>query len=311
MRLEQMRYVLEIEKTHSISAAATNLFVTPSTISESIKKLEDELNMMLFIRSKQGMTLTPEGEKVVAECKKISEHINNIYQLSIVHAQRREEVTGQLKLSICFGMGHTVLTQILSTFQKCYPHIALSVSEKAITQVLHDLQSNICDIAFLYCSDNLVFQEICEKYTSDALSTEEFCALIKSDHKLSDHSAVSLEQISKYPVAIYGLDDMLKSEDRTLNDLFFGLGLDFNVVFRSNDILLFKNHLLETNSVGVTPEIIASSIPQKNELVQLRILDRLNLMLRYFYDPQSDNVNLTRLFIEITHKCLHVPLSQS
>lgn len=52
MRLEQMRYVLEIEKTHSISAAATNLFVTPSTISESIKKLEDELNMMLFIRSK-------------------------------------------------------------------------------------------------------------------------------------------------------------------------------------------------------------------------------------------------------------------
>ena len=58
MRLEQVHYLLEIEKTHSASAAALNLYVSPSSISEAIKKLEQELGYTLFIRSKNGMELT-------------------------------------------------------------------------------------------------------------------------------------------------------------------------------------------------------------------------------------------------------------
>ena len=62
MRIEQLLYLSEIAKTHSISIAANNLFVSQPAISTAIKKLEEELDVTLFSRSKNGVFLTPIGE---------------------------------------------------------------------------------------------------------------------------------------------------------------------------------------------------------------------------------------------------------
>ena len=65
MRLEQLQYVVEIDKTRSISKAAKNLYITQPSISAAISALEKELNIKIFERTKNGVDPTPEGEKIV------------------------------------------------------------------------------------------------------------------------------------------------------------------------------------------------------------------------------------------------------
>ena len=64
MRLEQLRFVQEVYHTKSMSTAASNLFVTPQYISKAIKQLEEELDVTIFRRSKNGTFVTLKGEKI-------------------------------------------------------------------------------------------------------------------------------------------------------------------------------------------------------------------------------------------------------
>lgn len=64
MQINHIEYFLEVARCQSISKAAKNLFITQSTLSTSIATFENELGFKLFTRLRQGVILTPEGEKV-------------------------------------------------------------------------------------------------------------------------------------------------------------------------------------------------------------------------------------------------------
>ena len=81
--LSQIKYVLAIDKTGSFSAAAESCFVTQSTLSTMVKKLELTLDLELFDRKKKPIELTPEGEKLIAQFKVVyneSENLNDLVQ---------------------------------------------------------------------------------------------------------------------------------------------------------------------------------------------------------------------------------------
>lgn len=74
MTFQQLSYLLEVERTRSFSLAAKNLFVAQSTVSNAITALEAELNCRIFIRSVQGLSLTEEGQQVLACAQRICEN---------------------------------------------------------------------------------------------------------------------------------------------------------------------------------------------------------------------------------------------
>ena len=74
MTFQQLSYLLEVDRTKSFSLAAKNLFVAQSTVSNAISALEAELNCRIFIRSGQGLSLTAEGQQVLACARRICEN---------------------------------------------------------------------------------------------------------------------------------------------------------------------------------------------------------------------------------------------
>ena len=74
MTFQQLQYLLEVERTGSVSLAAKEMFVTQSTISNALSGLEKELNCRIFVRSTRGLALTPEGERVIAHAQRICEN---------------------------------------------------------------------------------------------------------------------------------------------------------------------------------------------------------------------------------------------
>ena len=83
MDLHYLEYIIEIANMHSISRAAENLFITQSTLSQYLSRLESELGVNLFERRRNEMTLTPAGKLYVAACEQMLQQKRELYnQLS-------------------------------------------------------------------------------------------------------------------------------------------------------------------------------------------------------------------------------------
>ena len=76
MTFQQLSYLLEVDRTKSFSQAAKNLFVAQSTVSNAVSALETELNCRIFIRSVQGLSVTVDGQQVLACARRICENHN-------------------------------------------------------------------------------------------------------------------------------------------------------------------------------------------------------------------------------------------
>lgn len=74
MTFQQLSYLLEVDRTKSFSLAAKNLFIAQSTISNAISALEAELNCRIFVRSVQGLSVTTEGQQVLACARRICDN---------------------------------------------------------------------------------------------------------------------------------------------------------------------------------------------------------------------------------------------
>lgn len=101
MRLEQLTYMIEIAKTHSFSLAAENLFIGQSTLSEAIKKLETELAVPLFTRTKNGVYLTDVGQEILdiaLQMSRLADQVKTVAQQAnpIVSS----DMSGELDISV-------------------------------------------------------------------------------------------------------------------------------------------------------------------------------------------------------------------
>lgn len=76
MTFQQLQYLLAVDRNGSLSLAAKELFITQSAVSNTLAALEKELNCRIFTRSAHGLTLTPEGERIVTYAKRICENYN-------------------------------------------------------------------------------------------------------------------------------------------------------------------------------------------------------------------------------------------
>ncbi len=125
MDTKQLEYILAIEEEKSITKAAERLYITPSALSQQLKNLEAELNAPLFLRSRSGVTLTPEGNLYLSGAKAMlavkKEAMEKIRALAAVQEQKTV-------LSIALNRNFFTFFQsdILPEFERAFPYLKLS-----------------------------------------------------------------------------------------------------------------------------------------------------------------------------------------
>ena len=80
MRIQQIRYIMEIARCNSINKAALHLFVSQPTLSAAVKELEEELGIIIFERSHKGISLTVEGIEFIQLAEKLLEQVDFIHE---------------------------------------------------------------------------------------------------------------------------------------------------------------------------------------------------------------------------------------
>ena len=145
VRLELYRVFLEVAKQGNISAAAQNLFISQSAVSQSVKQLEEQLQVRLFSRSTRGVSLTSEGKLLL---EYVSHALGLLQSGEEKIAASRQLLTGELIIGASDTVTKTYLLSRLEAFHKDYPDIRIRILNGTTSMVLDSLHAGQVDIAF-------------------------------------------------------------------------------------------------------------------------------------------------------------------
>lgn len=125
MNENEIEMLLALNTAKSITHAAEILFINQSSLSKRLRQLEKKLEATLFVRSKQGITFTPEGEEALQAAKEIK---NRLETLKGQISRSKDHLSGTLNLGCSLDYSLFKLPDILSRFQHLYPEIKMNIT---------------------------------------------------------------------------------------------------------------------------------------------------------------------------------------
>ena len=241
MRLEQLQQILEIARCGSIGKACHNLFLTQQSLSHSIKKLEDELNVTIFDRINTGMSLTEEGivisnfaKNVLHEYEQLKRDLGNI--------KSKHDITGDINVYINKIFETILIPDILKKSYSLYPNIKIHITEIDTKEISSIDTSNpfVSLVNFPSTEDTVIYHSfIDERFNFNRLFSGKFLLCVSNSHPLSKQKSIPVKTILQYPVILHApstfdggiLDTMLKCYTSSRPNIFletssYGIFLD-------------------------------------------------------------------------------------
>ena len=133
MNLQQLDYIIAIDTHRHFARAAEKTFVTQPTLSMMVQKLEEELGLLIFDRSKQPVVPTPEGEEIILRAREI---ISDVTRLREFAKQRKHEISGEMKLAVIPTLAPYLLPLFLASFAQRYPSLKISIRELVTDEIV-------------------------------------------------------------------------------------------------------------------------------------------------------------------------------
>ena len=196
MTITQLKYVLAVAEHQNFTKAAQKTFVTQPTLSMQIQKLEDELDILIFDRSKKPIELTEIGSKIVTQARNI---VNEANRITDIVDQQKGFIGGEYKLGVIPTIMPTLLPMFLTNFINKYPKVKLKIEELNTQQIIERLEDGNLDAAI--AATPLENENIKER----PLYYEPFVAYIPQNHRLYNKEIISTADLD--------LNDMLLLED--------------------------------------------------------------------------------------------------
>ncbi len=196
MTITQLKYVLAVAEHQNFTRAAENVFVTQPTLSMQIQKLEEELDILIFDRSKKPIELTEVGRKIVDQARNI---VNESERMQDVVDQEKGFIGGTYKLGIIPTVMPTLLPMFLKTFSNRYPKVLLKIEELNTDEIITQINDGTLDAAIAATPLEQ------EKIKEWPLYYEPFVGYIPQNHRLA--------QVAKLEPNDLDLQDILLLED--------------------------------------------------------------------------------------------------
>jgi LysR family hydrogen peroxide-inducible transcriptional activator len=146
MTIVQLQYVVAVDNLRHFADAAEYCHVTQPTLSMQLLKLEQELGVKLFDRSRQPVIPTENGKDVIAQARKILAEVDELQNIVDV---KHNSHSGELKVGIIPTLAPYLLPLFVQSFTKKYPSVKLMVHEMTTETIITRLRENRLDVAIL------------------------------------------------------------------------------------------------------------------------------------------------------------------
>lgn len=244
MSPRQLEYFLETYNQKSIKKAAERLIISPQAVSKTIKEIEDELKIKLFIRGKKDLEPTAEAESLKNHAIKILEEFDKIN--SIKSFSNREDKV--LTIYSIDGFLQYVTIKFIEDFQEAFPEIILNIIEATEKDIIEKLEKRDIDVAIItkpLSSDT---------FSSSYLYSNKNCLVINKNNPLSKKNKISQCDLNNQPIAGKGASYSCYS---TNISKLFQRNINPKIKLETtNDSLIIK--MAERNiAIGITLDYIA------------------------------------------------------
>lgn len=186
--LTQIEYVLAVAKFGHFAKAAAHCHVTQPTLSMQIQKLEEDLEIVLFDRSKKPILLTPMGARLIAQMQTLQFEAKKIEEIIKLGAGAIKQ--GELRLGIIPTITPYLLPRLMKSMEKLFPEIKLMISELQTSRIIEALENDEIDVGLL--ATPLKHPRIYEY----ALFYEPFYVLCRKDHELASKKKVHHQDLN-------------------------------------------------------------------------------------------------------------------
>jgi LysR family hydrogen peroxide-inducible transcriptional activator len=188
MTLQELRYVVALADTGHFGHAAEMCFVSQSTLSTQIKKLEDFLGIALFDRSLKSVMLTPAGVEIVDSARRIIEESNRICELS---RQIKDPMVRTIHLGVIPTLGPYYLPHVLPLVHSHFPKLRLLLREEMTPHVLAHLNEGKLEAGLLALP--LPVEDPAMEIVP--LFSEPFLAAVPTGHALANAKEVHIDDL--------------------------------------------------------------------------------------------------------------------
>jgi LysR family transcriptional regulator, hydrogen peroxide-inducible genes activator len=193
MSLTELKFIVAVAQERSFRRAAEKCFVTQPALSLAIKKLEEELNVVIFERSRTEVKLTDIGEKIVEQAEKVLEETAQIKQLANLG---KNQLKGALKLGLIHSIGPYLLPEIIPILRKSAPEMPLEVEENLTANLETQLRNGVIDAAIIALPFNVPGLQY------KAMYDEEFDVVVPSSHHWAARNNIKPEELSDEKVLL-------------------------------------------------------------------------------------------------------------
>lgn len=198
MTLQQLKYVITVAETGSITEAARKLYISQPSLSIALKEIEKEAGITIFHRNRNGATLTDEGMEFTGYARQV------IQQMELLEAKFVND--GAEKQRFCVSTQHYTFTanafvEMVQKFgQDRYEFI---FNETQTHQIVEDVKNRFCDVGILFLSESN--RDVLTKIFAD--NGMEFHTILRAKphvflnktHPLAKKDAIALEELKEYP----------------------------------------------------------------------------------------------------------------
>lgn len=252
----QLEYVVAVDTYRHFATAAEKSFVTQPTLSMQIKKMEEELGVLLFDRSKQPVIPTDAGKAIIAQARLVLQQYRKIEGIA---EDFKNTISGELYVGIIPTLSSYLLPLFAGPFSRAYPKVKLHVQEYTTETIVELLKKDQLDVGLLVTP--LHDAGIEEK----PLFYEEIQLYTHPDHPLAKQEELSIENIAQ--PGLWLLTEGHCFRHQVLNLCSYNLRNEEQLPF------LFESGSLETlrrlvdaeGGFTLLPELATIDLPEENQ----------------------------------------------
>lgn len=187
MTLSELRFVVAVAKERNFRRASERCFVSQPALSLAIKKLEDDLGVMIFERSRTDISATPIGEKIIEQAIKALEEVNHIREIA---KQGNNQLSGAFRLGLIYSVGPYLLPEIIPILRRSAPEMPLDIEENLTAQLEQQLKNGIIDAAVIA----LPFEV--PGINTMPLYDEKYVVMVPVDHHWAKRDAIHADELA-------------------------------------------------------------------------------------------------------------------
>src|SRR3954469_412023 len=195
MTLTELKYIVAVAREKHFGKAAEACYVSQPTLSVAIKKLEDELELKLFERSANEVTVTPLGEEIVRQAQSVLEQAAAIKEIA---KRGKDPLAGPLRLGVIYTIGPYLLPDLVRQAIARTPQMPLMLQENFTVKLLEMLRTGEIDCAIM-----------AEPFPDTGLAIaplydEPFLAAVPTTHPLAAKKTVLAEELKAETMLLLG-----------------------------------------------------------------------------------------------------------